>query len=90
MVAYDRSLCQVAMGRVRGREMLRRVCRSGHRGGLCGPGQREHGDVGAELRERAVDFGPLSLLQQCLAGGQHSFMCKCRCGYHWLQNPEGF
>ena len=80
MVACDRSLCQVGMGRVRGCEMLRRVCRSVLQtsgGGLCGPGQREHGDVGAELRERAVDFGPLSLLQPCLAGGQHSFMCKC-------------
>ena len=35
MVTCDRSLCQVGMDRVRGCEMLRRVCRSGHQGVAC-------------------------------------------------------
>ena len=68
------------MGGVRGYEILRRMCRSVLQtsgGGLSIPGQREHGDTGAEPRERAVDFRPLSLLQPYLAEGQHSFMCKC-------------
>lgn len=42
MVAYDRSLCQVAMGRVRVREMLRRVCRSGHQGVACEAQDKEN------------------------------------------------
>lgn len=76
----DGGLRQVLMSGVRGCEMLRRVCRSVLQtlgGGLSSPGQRTHGDAGAEPRERAVNFRPLSLLQPCLPGGQHSFMCKC-------------